>query len=103
MSIFFFPSAAISGEVSHIVCPVEHKVPIAVDKNKVFLSLGNYKYYFVWGYPDHSARIVSVDTEKVRREGGKERGLREGGRGEEGGEGARGGREGGRRKGREEL
>ena len=35
MSYFF--SSVISGEVSQIACPVDHKVPIAVDKNKIFL------------------------------------------------------------------
>ena len=38
---------------------------MAVDKNKIFLPWANYKYYFVWGFPDHSARIASVDTDKV--------------------------------------
>ena len=47
-----------------MVCP-DHKFPLAVDNNKIFLSWGNYKYYFNWGFPDHSARIATVDQDKV--------------------------------------
>ncbi len=52
-----------------MVCPTEQRVPMAVNKNKIFLSWANYRYYFVWGFPDHSARIATVDNDRVRGRG----------------------------------
>ena len=43
---------------------VTDKVPIAVEKNKLLLP-PNYTRYFMWGFPDYSARIATVEGDKV--------------------------------------
>ncbi len=51
-------SLVISVEVNQMVCPAEQRVPMAVNKNKIFLSWANYRYYFVWGFPDHKVVLL---------------------------------------------
>lgn len=41
------------------------KNPIAVEKNKLLLP-PNFNRYFMWGFPDYSARIATVEGDKVR-------------------------------------
>ena len=53
----------IRGEVSQMVS-VTDKVPIAVEKNKLLLP-PNYTRYFMWGFPDYSARIATVEGDRV--------------------------------------
>ncbi len=48
-------SLVISGEVNQMVCPAEQRVPMAVNKNKIFLSWANYRY---WGFPDHKVVLL---------------------------------------------
>ena len=43
---------------------VTDKVPIAVEKNKLLLP-PHYNRYFMWGFPDYSARIATVEGDKV--------------------------------------
>ena len=50
-----------------MVCVSDNK-PIAVDKNKLLLP-PNYTHYFVWGFPDYSARTATVDADRVSGEG----------------------------------
>ena len=64
-------SLVISGEVAQMVSPSDNKIPLAVDRNKIFLPWSNYRYYFMWGFPDHSARIAAVDTDRVSGQRGK--------------------------------
>lgn len=52
------------GEVSQMICVFDNKVPTAVDRYKLLLP-PNYTHYFIWGFPDHSARIANVETDKV--------------------------------------
>lgn len=54
----------IRGEVSQMVS-VTDKIPIAVEKNKLLLP-PHYNRYFMWGFPDYSARIATVEGDKVR-------------------------------------
>ncbi len=58
--------SAIVGEVHQVVYLSDSRAPLALDRNKVFLPWANYKYYFMWGFPDHSAKVAAVDTDKVR-------------------------------------
>lgn len=43
---------------------VTDKVPIAVEKNRLLLP-PNYNRYFMWGFPDYSARIATVEGDRV--------------------------------------
>ena len=102
----------IRGEVHHISL-VGDRTLLALDRNKLPLP-PLYSRYFMWGFPDRSARVASVEADKVRKEEGEEgggrgrggggrekrKGKEEGGRG--GGGRGGGGREGGRREGRRE-
>lgn len=56
-------SPEIRGEVSQMVS-VTDKIPIAVEKNKLLLP-PHYNRYFMWGFPDYSARIATVEGDKV--------------------------------------
>jgi len=58
-------AAVISGEVSQMVCLSDGKAPLAVDRYKLLLPWANYKYYLMWGFPDHSSKVATVDTDKV--------------------------------------
>ena len=53
----------IRGEVSQMVS-ISDKIPTAVEKNKLLLP-PNYNRYFMWGFPDYSARIATVEGDKV--------------------------------------
>ena len=48
-----------------MVCLSDGKAPLAVDRHKLLLPWANYKYYLMWGFPDHSAKVATVDTDKV--------------------------------------
>ena len=53
----------IRGEVSQIVYLADKHL-IAVDRNRVLLPPGHNRY-FMWGFPDHSARIALVEGDRV--------------------------------------
>ena len=46
-----------------MVCMSEKHL-VAVERNKVLLPPG-YSRYFMWGFPDRSARIAAVENDKV--------------------------------------
>ena len=56
-------SPEIRGEVNQMVS-ITDKIPTAVEKNKLLLP-PNYNRYFMWGFPDYSARIATVEGDKV--------------------------------------
>lgn len=56
-------SPEIRGEVSQMVS-ISDKIPVAVEKNKLLLP-PYYNRYFMWGFPDYSARIATVEGDKV--------------------------------------
>jgi hypothetical protein len=43
---------------------ISDKIPVAVEKNKLLLP-PYYNRYFMWGFPDYSARIATVEGDKV--------------------------------------
>ena len=51
-----------------MVCVSDNRIPVAVDKYKLLLP-PNYTHYFVWGFPDYSARTATVDADRVSGEG----------------------------------
>ena len=88
----------IRGEVHHISLVGERNL-LVLDRNKLPLP-PLYSRYFMWGFPDRSARVASVEADKVRLRGGWERRRGEENEGE--GRGGGGGGGGGRERGREE-
>ena len=69
LSLSLSLSPEIRGEVSQMVS-ITDKIPIAVEKNKLLLP-PNYNRYFMWGFPDYSARIATVEGDKVSTRGCK--------------------------------
>ena len=63
LSLSLSLSPEIRGEVSQMVS-ITDKIPIAVEKNKLLLP-PHYNRYFMWGFPDYSARIATVEGDKV--------------------------------------
>lgn len=55
---------AIRGEVGQMIVTTSDKQLLIVEKRKLLLP-PNYTRYFSWGYLDHSARIASVEGDKV--------------------------------------
>ena len=90
----FYNLSEIRGEVHHISL-VGDRTLLALDRNKLPLP-PLYSRYFMWGFPDRSARVASVEADKVRKEEGEEgEGGREKRRRREGRRRGRGRREGG--------
>ncbi len=54
----------IRSEVAQMICVSDNKIPIAVDRYKLLLP-PNYTHYFIWGFPDYSARTANVETDRV--------------------------------------
>ena len=66
----------------HHIALVGDRTLLALDRNKLLLP-PLYTRYFMWGFPDRSARVSSVEADKVRGETERRR-VREGGEGERG-------------------
>ncbi|XP_019848853.1 PREDICTED: WD repeat and FYVE domain-containing protein 3-like isoform X2 [Amphimedon queenslandica] len=58
------PIKTIRGEVGQMIVTTSDKQLLIVEKRKLLLP-PNYTRYFSWGYLDHSARIASVEGDKV--------------------------------------
>lgn len=63
----FYSLLGIRGEVGQMIVTSSDKQLLVVEKRKLLLP-PNYTRYFSWGYLDHSARIASVEGDKVSNE-----------------------------------
>lgn len=65
--MLFYSLLGIRGEVGQMIVTSSDKQLLVVEKRKLLLP-PNYTRYFSWGYLDHSARIASVEGDKVSNE-----------------------------------